>query len=171
MVNSCMVISNLIISLVPYKQVTLGFEVTYVHLDIHSCLHSIHSFFYRKRKHVDRLLSTEKRHADRLLAYLSFDYYSPVNFQWCRLFSPPLLHIQQSLAATLPPVKLFSQQRYFEKGPKKLELSYFSHSYTIFPPSNSRKQCNWGEKEENSATRGKNSVTGGKNSVTVGKIA
>ena len=35
----------------------------------------------------------------------------------------------------LPPVKLFSQQRYFEFGPKKLELSYFSHSYTIFPLS------------------------------------
>ena len=35
----------------------------------------------------------------------------------------------------LPPVKLFSQQRYSELGPKKLELSYFSSSYAIFPPS------------------------------------
>ena len=39
-----------------------------------------------------------------------------------------------SLAATLPPVKLFSQQRYFELGPENLELSYFPHSYAIFPP-------------------------------------
>ena len=44
------------------------------------------------------------------------------------------LKLQQSLAATLPPVKLFSQQCYFELGPKKLELSYFSHSNAIFPP-------------------------------------
>ena len=35
----------------------------------------------------------------------------------------------------LPPVKLFSQQRYFELGPKKRELSYFSLSYAIFLPS------------------------------------
>ena len=36
---------------------------------------------------------------------------------------------------TLTPVKLFSQQCYSELGPKKLELSYFSPSYAIFPPS------------------------------------
>ena len=39
-----------------------------------------------------------------------------------------------SLAATLPPVKLFSQQLYFELVPKDLQLSYFSHSYAIFSP-------------------------------------
>ena len=62
--------------------------------------------------------------------------------------------VQQSLAVTLPPVKLFSQQCYFELGPKKLELSYFSHSNAIFPPPVTLE----------------NSVTGGKNSVTEGKI-
>ena len=30
------------------------------------------------------------------------------------------------------PVKLFSQQRYFELGPKKLELSYFSPQLHYF---------------------------------------
>ena len=45
-----------------------------------------------------------------------------------------IFDVQQSLAATLPPVKLFSQQCYFELGPKKLELSYFSHSNAIFSP-------------------------------------
>ena len=44
------------------------------------------------------------------------------------------IKIQQSLAVTLPPVKLFLQQCYFELGPKKLKLSYFSHSYAIFSP-------------------------------------
>ena len=38
--------------------------------------------------------------------------------------------VQYSPAVTLPPVTLFSQQRYFELGPKKFELSYFSS----FPP-------------------------------------
>jgi hypothetical protein len=46
--------------------------------------------------------------------------------------------VQYSPAVTLPPVTLFSQQRYFELGPKKFELSYFlTPSYTIcsfFPP-------------------------------------
>ena len=32
----------------------------------------------------------------------------------------------------LTPVKLFFQLHYVEVGPKKLELSYFSHSYAIF---------------------------------------
>ena len=49
--------------------------------------------------------------------------------------SQSIVMVQQSLAATLPPVKLFSQQRYFELGPKKLELSYFSHSCAIFSHS------------------------------------
>jgi hypothetical protein len=38
--------------------------------------------------------------------------------------------VQYSPAVTLPPVTLFSQLRYFELGPKKFELSYFSS----FPP-------------------------------------
>ena len=44
------------------------------------------------------------------------------------------LYVQQSPAVTLPPVKLFSQQCYFELGPKKLQLSYFSPSNAIFFP-------------------------------------
>ena len=56
----------------------------------------------------------------------------------------------KSLAATLPPVKLFSQQCYFELGPEKLELSYFPHSYAIFSP-----QLRYFIEE--------NSVTGGRN--------
>ena len=32
------------------------------------------------------------------------------------------------------PVKLFSQQHYFELGPENLELSYFPLSYAIFSP-------------------------------------
>ena len=59
------------------------------------------------------------------------------------------LIVQYSPAVTLPPVKLFSQQCYFELGTKKLELSYFSPSYAI-------KQRNWGEKQSNC---GKNSLT------------
>ena len=50
--------------------------------------------------------------------------------------SPPQLRY-------IPPITLFSQLRYFELGPKKLELKLFSPqlryffppSYTIFPPS------------------------------------
>ena len=56
-----------------------------------------------------------------------------------KLFFPPsyaifLFFPQVKLFFLFSPVKLFSQQRYFELGPKKLELSYFSHSYAIFSP-------------------------------------
>ena len=50
------------------------------------------------------------------------------------LVETPIMDIQQSPIVILPPVKLFLQQHYFELGPKKLELSYFSHSYASFSP-------------------------------------
>jgi hypothetical protein len=38
-------------------------------------------------------------------------------------------------AVTLPPVKLFSQQRYFELGPKKTRVKLFSPQlHYFFPP-------------------------------------
>ena len=67
----------------------------------------------------------------------------------------------------LPPFKLFSQQRYFELGPKKLELSYFFHGYAIFSPSytiffffppatqENSVTGDLGEKDENIVNRGK----------------
>ena len=70
-------------------------------------------------------LKTKKRLVCHTLGF--FDPNTQVN-------SYKVFIIQQSLAATLPPVKLFSQQRYFELGPENLELSYFPHSYAIFPP-------------------------------------
>ena len=65
----------------------------------------------------------------------------------------------------LPPVTLFLQLPYFELGPKKLELSYFSHSYAIFPPSYAIffffppvtlfSSVTGGKKDKNSVTGGK----------------
>ena len=67
-----------------------------------------------------------------------FNYEFTFDFFIIQLFSQircsTFLNIQQSLAVTLPPVKLFSQQHYSELGPKKLEFSYFSPSYAIFSP-------------------------------------
>ena len=58
----------------------------------------------------------------------------------------------------LTPVKLFFQLHYVEVGPKKLELSYFSHSYAIF----SLQLCYFFIFPRSYATpKEKNSVTGG----------
>ena len=82
------------------------------------------------------------------------------------LFIHFITEVQQSLAATLPPVKLFSQQCYFELDPKKLELSYFSHSNAIFPPSYTKKQRNQGEKRRKQRNWGEKQRNCGKNSIT-----
>ena len=100
------------------------------------------------------------------------------------------MYSSPSLTVTLPPVKLFSQQRYSELGPKKLELSYFSPSYAIFspqlcyfllfspsytilpppvmlffsfPPSYSIFQLIWGKRKKQHNWGQQNNVYGGKN--------
>ena len=46
----------------------------------------------------------------------------------------PKVKYSSPLQLRYPQFRLFSQQRYFELGPEKLELSYFPNSYAIFSP-------------------------------------